>query len=134
MICCNHTVVAAARVKKGQNMDESLRKKVDAVRVEVADSNLDPDRKVVLQGLLDGADRCLEAVTEEEKLNALVSGQGDVMAHLAREGVRTESVMNRKIEECRAVGHCSFPPALAVTVITVAGMLCALVMTWMSKG
>lgn len=101
--------------------------KVEAVRQEVAESALDGDRKVLVQDFLNGADRCLSATTQEEKLDAVVSGQSDIITYLARDAVRSERVMNAKITACEMkhkynFGWPAFMSLLAI-ITTVLGIM-----------
>ncbi len=107
-------------------MDEQRKDKVEAVRTEVAGSSLHPDRKVILQDLLSSADKCLRADSEGAKLNAVVEGTSDILTHLARDGIRSEKMVDGKIEECRRVTQCRFSWPAAVTVMTVSGALIGL--------
>ncbi len=107
-------------------MDEQRKGKVEAVRREVAGSELNADRKVLLQDLLSSADKCLGARTEADKLNAVVEGTSDILTHLARDGIRSEKMMDAKINECKRVTQCRFSWPAAVTVITVSAGLIGL--------
>lgn len=105
---------------------ESQKNKLADVRSEV-DKELVGDHKTLVKDFLGSADRCLTATSVEEKMDAMISGQSDIITYLARDAVRTERVMNAKIAACEAkhrynFGWPAFMSLLAI-ITTVLGLL-----------
>lgn len=112
--------------------DKQRKASIEDVRTDLRKSELSGDRKLILQELLSGADRCLDASNTEMKLDAVVEGTSDILVHLAREGIRTEKVMDDKIKECRDSHRCNFSWSLAFTVVSIAAGLFGLALRFLN--
>lgn len=105
---------------------ESQKNKLADVRSEV-EKELRGDHRTLVKDFLESANRCLAATSADEKMDAMILGQSDIITYLARDAVRTERVMNAKIEACRQAHKYNFgwPAFLSLLAIitTVLGIL-----------